>query len=908
MRSQNDYRRGAGSSDEEEEQQSSSEIEVADQVGHSLIQKFAGALGVRTTDGTLIDQDRRREVEHHREPGTYTSYIDELRKIEAHTAVPEVELSTKRGLMIGKAHGVLIDPQSDKLEMVRKQMGLDEQREELLSFLESMLDPKDGFLSFKRDTALLGTAVSSMGDVKQKFPELTVAELSCLPLLTQTPKHYLLYGAEEDTRKRLKTFFEAGRMENDDINPFKDRYLDDPRKRIPQVLALGVHGISYTRDTHHFVGKHDLDSMSAPAGLSNFYYDVETVPYERLAQESIAQLIPLTISSGRLYERVFLESTESLSVGMGKVSAYVGKKLGIWDESRSVEDNVSDIRGEQRKVFNAERRRTLQLIMRHQLYDPVRTVSVQGKETVKLIGILDDIPECLLNESGFQGFIVPSGTTLQFYDHEGTLLSSTNYSRHYSRLALQGMYEESTDDKKENRTMLELAQRLMKKVNEHVLQMFQSDPSAELSTIEEMMVDSWLQFSVILAALPELDIKDTSTMSDDHHRVGRYHFAQTTMKVGAKESAQYYQTLKLLGKELLTGIQLLQKQQAYSNSLRNMTRGQVTVGEYEIAKKKVSIYEIEEIQFTNLTEISQAERSMTILHEGGESVWAQLDAEIQNRWQAISWQEHKPKAKNRRSKQRHFLTSYSQHDAKEDFCEHFACYILHGPEFRHQAKGEDSRSILAKKYRFISEVISLYTGQEKRYGNVIPWSIEEINGAVHQQVQRMSIEEALRSEQEDLEISQLDSQDELDEMVQSFEDVDLDNENEVREEENEDTSHEEDEATSGQRIPDAISGPPAKDNEELADRKKIGQMLHRVEQLLIEALGERRLRRDEQREFDVLVEDIHGIMSDAKGTFDEKAQADIKDELKNHPIFCKKVQRVLHALEENNPWNTESSA
>lgn len=906
MRSQNDFRRGSSSSDEGKEQQVlTSEIEEETQAEDALIQKFAGALGVRTTDGTLIDQDRRREVEHHREPGTYTTHIDELRKIESHAVEPDVELFTKRGLILRKAHSVLMDPQSDKLETVRRQMGLDKQREELLSFLESMLDPKDGFFSFRRDAAALGTSVSSLGDLKKNFPEVTIAELSFLPMLTKTPKHYLLYGAKEDTRKRLKTFFEARLMENGDINPFNDCYLDDPRKRIPQVLTHGVHGITYTRDTHRFVGKHDLDSIMAPAGLSNFYYDVETVPYDRLAQESIAQLIPLTISSGRLYERVFLESTESLSVGMGKVSAYVGKKLGAWDESRSVEDNVSDIRGEQRKVFNTERRRALQRIMSHQLYDPVRTTSVQGKETVKLIGILDEIPECLLNESHLQGFIVPSGTTLQLYDHEGTLLSSTNYSKHYSRLALQGMYEESIDDKKENRTMLELAQRLMKKSNQRVLQMFQSDQEAELSTIEEIMVDCWLQFSVTLAALPELNIQDASTMCDNHHRVGRYHFAQTTMKIGAKESAQYYQTLKLLGKELLTGIQLMQKHQAYSRSLRSMTTGMATVGQYELAKKKVSIYEFEDIQFTNLTEIAQAERSMTILHECGESLWAQLAAEIQHRWQKISWQEDESKAKNRQSKQRHFLTSYSQQNAKEDFCEHFACYVLHGPEFRHQAKGEDSRSILAQKYRLIGEVISLYAGKEKKYGKVIPWSIEEINGAVQQKIEEKSIEEALRDEQESLERNQRDNQEELDELVKSFEDVDLDNENEVQEEENEDTSYEEVEATSGQRIPDSISGSPSKNNKEWFALKELGAILHRVENVLIEALGEHRLKREEQKEFDTLVEDIYGIMADANGTLDEKAKTDMKHELENHPVFCKKVHEVLHALEENNPWNSE---
>ncbi len=865
-----------------------------------------GLSTLRTTNAVIIEQERRAVVNETRAPGTYCGHVEEIRNLQRQVAREDTEKSDARPTnalsIVQQAHTALTSPDGDILEIIRREMGLDVERAELWDFLEQTIDLQSGLKVFARDVqATLRSTCDSIQELGTQFPNLTLSELSLLPLLTQTPKHYLLYGTIRDTRDKFALLMREPRLETGEFNPIFNPQLKDPRKRIPQILGVGVHGISYTLDTFEFTGKHDLDTSNLFnfLGLGGAKPDVEFLPFESSVRESLEALVPLTVSSARLYERLVIESTESLAVGLGRITQYALERQNVWVEGKSVEENVSNVRGDARIQLERAKRVLLRNVLRCKVYDPVRSTQLPGEELIKLLGILKSLPDCLIQETPFYGYITPSGTTILFFNEQGELCGQSEYSSYHARGILQSIYLESIDDHGENRTMLELTDRMMRKTRQKVMDWFGDTDDAELSPIENTALEMWMTHETTLSVLPKMEIHSAQSFVD-HHRLAKYQQMDTSMKIGKEEAEQYQQTLNLLDRKLVEEVRTIAKEQGRFSSLIGKITGQMVAGTYTLDEQRISICEPEGYGYHDVQKTAQAERSMTLLHECAEALWTTLTDEEKTTWSSISWDKNGKRKGGKKQLLGNFLTNYSSTDAKEDFCEHMACYVLRGKEFRARAEGSEARTVLGAKYRSIRQIFADRIGEVKEYDNMLAFSIDQINDALEQEIKRLRAEDALKESEEDIELINMSSRAQLRENVQSTEDVDLDEEESARREESDDPSQEtHDEDDDGNDLYEVEAGDPLMSREDwLNFDQNIVRRTH-ISTILIDALGRRKLRPKERDAFKRTVIDIVCALAEGNGDLkNESTMTEILDALDENKVLRGKKKLVIEYLEE----------
>ncbi len=907
MRQQRDFRQGDKSDDssaEHEEAVPGTTPSIPE--GNALVVALTGSLStLRSTDALTIDRERRAIVNDARAPGTYTGHIEEIRKMQQqvyNAAKTDETTPTNAIAIVQHAHTALVSPDGDILELIRKEMGLDVQRAELLTYLDELIDVESGLTIFARDAqTTLGSSCNSIQELGTQFPNLTLSEVSLLPLLIETPKNYLLYGTVRDTRDTFAPLMRAPRLKTNEFNPLYNPQLRDPRKRIPQVLGFGPHGISFTLDTFEFIGGHDLDESNLFnfLGLAGAKPNVEFIPFESSVRESLEALIPLTVSSARLYERLVIESTESLAVGLGRITQCALERQNAWVEGKSVEENVSNVRGDPYLQLERTKRVLLQNMLRCKVYDPVRRTYLPGEELIKLLGILESLPQCLIQETPFCGYLTPSGTRILFFNEQGEVCGQSEYSSYHARGILQGIYQESIDDRGENRTMLELADRMMRKTRQKVMDWFEDNDEAELSPLENIAFEIWMSHETALSVLPKMEIRAIQSLTD-HHRLAKYQHMDTSMKIGNAEALQYQQTLSLLDRKLTEEVRTIRKDQGHFSSLIGKITGQIIAGTYSPKEKEICISEPAGYGYHDVAKTAQAERSMTLLHECGEALWTTLTDEEKARWSSISWGKKRSRKISKKQRAKNFLTNYSSTDPKEDFCEHMACYVLRGKEFRMRAAGSDARTVLGEKYRTIRRIFADRIGQVREYDNMLAFSIDQINDALEQEAKRMRAENALQETEEDIDVINISSRAELRENVESTEDLDLDDEASARREEADDPSEEvHDEEDEDDDLYEVEADDALMTREDwLAFDNNIVRRTH-ISTILIDALGARKLRSKEREAFKTTVIDIVSALASGNGDLEnEITMTEILDVLNENKVLRGKKNRVIQYLQE----------
>jgi len=701
---------------------------------------------VRLSHNALIVSEQRKELYGH----ILYSYSEASRRIQQlqRLTSPTIFLQPKReepepervahglAVLAKKKDEIATMHNQDALEAIRVQLGLDKLRDEILEKIRHRLSFERGLQAVSAWTQRhLGKPCHTIRQANELFPHLTLSELAFFALLKELPRWMLLYG----------TTFDAGELARK--AGVKD-FEWGARRRVPQQLWATVHGLGYVLDDYRPEFEDDGNSMSGDPygalGLTGIREDVQFVEYSDKVAAMVRNLIPLMLSNARLYEKVWQSSTESLQVGFGRIAKAAFHKIA-GDEGKEATDinlgmAIDMLPPSQRQTFEELRQRLESVVTEAVIYDLARSVTLRADEVVRLVGILECAPQCLIQENPFVGFIQPYGASLRFIAPNGSIVEQCAFSPLHGREAIETIQAEMDDVGRENATIAHIFHGLFASVQGTIMERFCTDEDS-LSLIEATALKVWLKQQVVLQLLPAWSLVPVRNYKRDIEQyvvTGKDVVARVTVKIGLTEANQIAATLSLMPLPLLARVKKIVKTPT-ARSIFELMEGMVIGGTYNQGSKTITLMEFPEKLYGNVGAIDKIARSFILLHECGEAVWTMLDDYTRARWKKISW------PKGRRQLEKHFLTFYAhKKDEKEDFCDHFAAYLMHGPEFRLAAS---KAKPLKRKYNFLRRMLRFFTGSSLDYPRVVPYTIQEVKGAIEKEVHRMSLEEVIEFEE-----------------------------------------------------------------------------------------------------------------------------------------------------------------
>lgn len=615
----------------------------------------------------------------------------------------------------------------DPIEQYRIDQGLTAKRESLYRELYKKLSAKKGLELFNR---LSGRNYQDIDQLNRDCPHVMQTELALFSLVNTIPKSFIEFG-------KPRTEMDALLVESDEFS-------------VPMIIGASVEGLLCTADSEDPNVIASIDAYGQ-LGITGAPGPVETVFFEDSTAKIVTELISLTISNYRMHERVINCAPNALVDGFSQADKWILRQLmgERFNSGIPLGQLISGLTPDQRQKFAEAKDKFDHQIAQVRVIDLNQGKELRMDDIVKILGVLDSIPKVLLSEQPpFQGFFVPYGPGVMFLDGEGQPMQFVPYRPFYLRNALQGLYYETVDVGKNNLTMTLIFNDLARQAAAVIARDYEKGRDT-LSALEEIKIDTQLVCGIDLDILPRMDIEEVIHEADARHQMGAVTMLEPRLKIGLEEAKQFFETLKLLPKELLKGVKTIRKSSRKKLTLEQLLTGAEEVASFDKIRKAITLYEEPMLPYVAFSPELRVLRSFVIIHETAHSFWNSIPIELRKQWQGISWDEGGVK----KDELSGFLTLYSHvANPEEDFCDHFASYVLHADEFR--ARIRDNIS-LDSKYNFIKQFLANRLGRMLEFPQISPFSLEKIHGAVNQQLQKFTEEQALimmerREEEEEL--------------------------------------------------------------------------------------------------------------------------------------------------------------
>lgn len=480
----------------------------------------------------------------------------------------------------------------------------------------------------------------------------------------------------------------------------------------------------------------------------NMFYS----PFKSHINEAISKLIILTISNRNIHQRIFRESDECLTASFGVILRVVYEEVVGKPPvpNKHITSQIQELEAKVRAQVYARADKIEVNVCKSEIYDLTMGRVLKKSEIFRLIGLLENPIKDIFSDSGFQGYTVAYGLGVKFISPEGKPVGFSLYRQYFARTAAQNIHYE-TENYEDAPIAHEIFNSLYEEqIEKGILGSFTSSKDAPTSLLEELVLDFYLANGIKIDVHPKEYLESYEAKADGvsiagaFNTGGRYVQAFMTKKIGYNEAKLIVKTLNLLPKHLLKDVKTIKKKQDDALNLDGIIKGVVTLGYYTARTKKITMCASAEAPFNTHSEAYRYVYITTLLHETGESVWANLDQEKRDEFASISgWKSkefgdygHSVAKSDLRG---HFLSHYSHASApNDDFSEHFAFYVFHAEEFRAAALTSPA---IKRKYEFIK---SLFTSNEKakEYPQISRMSIEEVNGKIEQEIKKHSMAEA----------------------------------------------------------------------------------------------------------------------------------------------------------------------
>lgn len=669
--------------------------------------------GFRLTISPSEAREEREEVYAGRNK-SFSSAIDRVAGLNTAFDLDRSRRTTALVASSGSALATVFE--LDPLEEYRAQTGRTEEREQLMIELHKAY-------SFEKGLRLLNDAVGhekyhSMQEVNQDFPNITKYEMVLFSLLRSFPRLYLATGLS--TPRHPKT---------------EEEIL---QSSIPNVVGVTIDGLELATDFSEIrqFEESDIYQNLGITAVQELSSSSEFVDFRDDVKKNLRKLIPLTIKSQRLFERLWERFDIALQDGfvkMDRVAAekVLGKTLSKGISQKDINQMFND---EQEKEWEQEKKIFDEKIAKCIIINPLTQEVFRTQDIIKLIGLLKKFPEFLVGDKPFEGYVVPMGTGVLFVDHASEQRHFFSFYPYYIREALQGISQEAIDPTKYNQVLNAIFHEITNSIRPKVLAEVEQT-GEDPSLIEGKFIDLIVRYGIDVNPNSFFDINK----SDDWHdvwvsRTGKRHIGEVLYKFGSDELENIAHLLRLVPDQMLKEIKRIRKRIRSTADLTAYLEGTIELGHYNRVTKTIVLDQIEGKPYASLKPEEKAICAFTLLHEIGHGTWYNLEENLQNEWYSFLPDQGKGTTKNPDD----FLTWYSKISPEEDFSESLAAYILHGQDFRDAA---EKNNVIAKKYHFIKKLFQHFTGEDREYPQIIPFSLAQVHA--FNEIHKHSLDEAI---------------------------------------------------------------------------------------------------------------------------------------------------------------------
>ncbi|MBN8549626.1 MAG: hypothetical protein J0M12_09955 [Deltaproteobacteria bacterium] len=473
----------------------------------------------------------------------------------------------------------------------------------------------------------VGSTCKSLADAKRLFPELTVSELAFLSLVATVPTCF----------KTASTGFDAKSARASEYGKTSTLSESDSRAT-PMQLELRTDGICYATNQSRLGGD---GTYGDPDRSQTNPHDREIVAYRPGVAERLQQLIILSIDSPRLFELVRSQTTDSLSVGVGRIQQLALNRVqgregdsiagagGATQDRRSVDlpsvrDDLQALTPEARDAVRQEEQLIASRVLRAKVSHTDGS-RLGSQELIELIGILRDIPACLLQEKPFTGSVLFDGANLLFAKKpDETIVEVCPLEFQCAESLRHAIFHESTQTAETNRTMLRVESELVSRVHGNLFgNLLQSNPSSpelqhSLSRIEYLSVELFRSHgvNVLGSAMREFRADQPETVEAEQTRV--------RLKLSVAEMEQLQSVIERLPADLFFSIRNIEKEQRGIGAREFTSTNQTCLVSYEAESQTIRILELQELPFTDLHADARGERAFLLAQAIGSSLWPML--------------------------------------------------------------------------------------------------------------------------------------------------------------------------------------------------------------------------------------------------------------------------------------------
>ncbi|MBW3018746.1 hypothetical protein KY329_00995 [Candidatus Woesearchaeota archaeon] len=624
------------------------------------------------------------------------------------------ETSAAGSLSLIRSRHAIIAKQKDSLEQIREELGLAGKREELIKTIAENISFEKGlekvlvYLNgpgkhYLKEKGL--DMARTIEDVGRVMPEISSSEIAWLSTIQKMPRVY-----------------------------FCEEY------GVPTILDFNIDGIEFGFDglnSFDMQRENSRDAFSA-AGITGVTEQAAFCKFNSAFNKAFKSLMLLSISDQLIYQKIFDEYRHNALIrGDGKL------KRAIAEQDRAVEGRIADaMTSEEIGALEAKVKTTLS---NKKIYDLARDELYSEEDIVILSGLLERVPQTILGEEAFSGYILPYGKGIKILSQEGVEIEYVPYE-HYLQLVAQENIYFSTNDISRNNEMVSW-------VFEH----YAEDIEVKLNTHRELPMDDLRQqfrerYGIII---PQRSVKSLR-LEDNPMQIA---FAKTavtgkmfnyTLKIGKFELEALLKTLDKIPRSLVPEIRQIKREFMSDDAEQLVLGGMATLGTYDRFSKTITLYSPEDEPFSKFNIMEMQIHYDTYAHELGHGVWTEMTEKQRKNWMVIS------KAADAKTDPKNFIYDinvmrqiYTGEDARsgekvsmlsdiglmeEDFAEHFAAYLNHSREFR-------SRPELQKKYDYFKELFAEHGGGE--YDDIPLVTLEARDKHKSGIIEKKSLEEAV---------------------------------------------------------------------------------------------------------------------------------------------------------------------
>lgn len=643
----------------------------------------------------------------------------------SHEATPQTIETLSR--LISASTALSMHKQYDPLEGYREKAGLIYKRERLMQELFDALSFEEGIKSFSRSAHIItGKEYGSMADINRDYPHITKTEIMILSLSEKIPNLYLTAGRPLDYQPRTEEE--------------KDCHV------IPMIVGASIDGImvadDLTNPNRMYAG--DAHGHLGIVGADEPF--IEKISFKQSIKKIINELVPLIITNYRLHERLWNNADSAITDGASKLDRIVIEKILGHSPDGPLSAAIATLSPPQKEQFREMQVHIDQRVGKNIIIDLTTGRWLNSTEILKIFGLIDQIPNQMIEgEKHFEGFFTPFGPGILFTDATGKTVAYTPYRAYYLRDALHGFHVEAVDASKTNNTMAMLFNQIARHA-ENLTMAEEERTGEDPSILEGMQIDMKLKYGIDLEIRPQMCMSNTE-LNDFSASRGQSVILKPTYKFAAEEAYQVMRIFDQLPPELLKGIKRVEKVTHDELPFEDMMQGGEILGKFDALSGTMTLYQHPNFPFSSYSREAHELRSFTIVHEIAHGLWEQKMTDKQRSlWKDISWGADGLLEESKSN----FLTMYSSiKNEEEDFCDHFASFVLHGMEFR-----ERSREIppLAEKYGQIRNIIRGLVGKTVEYQQISTSTIEEITGSLKEQIAILSAEQIVKIERDRLKI------------------------------------------------------------------------------------------------------------------------------------------------------------